>query len=528
MQTVPQSEPKRVIECVEPTTRRSLGTVRALSPAEVQEVVERARTAQVALRRASFAKRRRVLERMLQTVLDEKEELVDVVCRVSGKTRENALTGEIWTVAERLRWHIANGEKHLRPERVSSGLLVHKRATIEYLPRGVVGGIVPWNYPLQNVMNPIIPAIISGNACVVKASEWVAHASARFEKIAQDALEAEGLPRDLVRIVDGYAETGRALVESGVDVLIFIGSVPNGRRVLEASVKNLTPVVLELGGKDPLVVCDDAHIEQAAHAALGGTYINCGQNCVASERILVMDGAYESFENAIAGLVRDFRQGPPLEGRTVDVGGMVTPLQLQLVDGLVRKAIAQGARVVAGGAPTLEDRGSFFRPTVLADVTPDMEIFQEEVFGPVMLLCRVRDDAHAIEVANATRFGLGASVFSRDAKRARRIADAIESGMVAINDFGGMTYMAQDLPFGGIKESGFGRMNGRDGLRSLCNARAVLEDRIPLLHVPSKLFPVGDRDFASASRVVDLMYQPTLAGKLRAAGAFVRSALAKK
>lgn len=527
MQTVTQSDPKRVIQCVEPSTRRSLGTVPALTPEEVVEVVARARKAQAVLRTTSFAKRRRVLERMLQSILDDKEELVDMVCRVSGKTRENALTGEIWPVAEKLRWTIANGEKHLRPERVSSGMLVHKRASIEYLPRGVVAGIVPWNYPLQNIMNPIIPALMAGNACVVKASEWVAAASARFERIAQDALEAEGLPRELVRVIDGYAETGKALVESGVDVLIFIGSVPNGRRVLEASVKNLVPVILELGGKDPLVVCDDAHVEQAAHAALNGTFINCGQNCVASERILIMDGVYDAFEREVSRLVNEFRQGPPLEGQTVDVGGMVTPLQLQLVDKLVQSAIAQGARVVAGGAPTLADRGSFFRPTVLADVTPDMDIFQEEVFGPVMLLCRVRDDQQAIAVANSTRFGLGASVFSKDQKRAKRIADAIESGMVAVNDFGGMTYMAQDLPFGGVKESGFGRLNGRDGLRALTNARAVLEDRFPL-HMPNKLYPVGDADFSTTSRVVDLVYQPTLAGKARALSALVRDALGKK
>lgn len=507
------SAAKSFIDCVEPATRRPLGKVRIDTPEDVKVAIDRARAAQVAFRASSFETRRRVLTRMLSHVIDHAEELCELVCRVSGKTRENAMMGEIWPISEKLRWTIANGEKHLRPERVSSGMLVHKKASIEYHPRGVVGAVVPWNYPLQNVLNLVIPSLMSGNACLVKASEWVAFASERFERIAQEALEAEGFSKDLVRVLNGYGDTGKALVESGADIVVFIGSVPNGRRVLEASVKNLVPVVLELGGKDPLIVCDDADLEQAVHAALGGTFINCGQNCVSSERILVSERIAPAFERRVTEEVSKFRQGASYQDGLCDVGGMVT-LQLELVERLVNKAIEQGARVVVGGRRVRSEQGSFFAPTILADVTPDMDIMQEEVFGPVMLLCKVRDDEHAIEVANGSRFGLGGSVFSKDQARARRIADRLEAGMISINDFGGLTYMAQDLPFGGVKESGFGRMNGRDGLRSLCQARAVLEDRFPL-HVPSKVFPVGAGDFERTKHVVELMYGPDLGRRLR-------------
>jgi acyl-CoA reductase-like NAD-dependent aldehyde dehydrogenase len=356
-------------------------------------------------------------------------------------------------------------------------------------------------------MNPIIPALMAGNGCVVKASEWVAWASARFERIVHEALAAEGIATDLVRVVNGYADTGKALVESGVDAIVFIGSVANGRRVLEASATRLVPVVLELGGKDPLIVCDDADLEQSVHAAMSGCFINCGQNCVASERILVFDGIYDAFEQRVGAFARSLRQGPPLGAKVVDVGAMVTPLQRQIVERLVADAVARGARIVAGGASVLTDEGEYFAPTVLADVTPDMDIMQEETFGPVMLLCRVRDEDHAIDVANGTRFGLGSSVMSRDRRRARRIADRLEAGMTAINDFGGMTYMAQDLPFGGVKESGFGRLNGRDGLRSLTHATAVLDDRLPF-HGATVLYPVGARDYAVVSGILDLMYGP--------------------
>src|SRR5262249_31003268 len=255
-------------------------------------------------------------------------------------------------------------------ERVSSGLLPHKRALIEYAPRGVVGAIIPWNYPLQNVMNPAIPALMAGNAAVIKASEWGGWASARFQRIFDEALSAEGFWPDLVRIVNGYGETGAALVRSGVDAIVFIGSVPNGRRVAEAAASALVPAILELGGKDPMLITDDADLEQAAHAAMNGCFIHCGQNCVASERILVHDAIYDRSERRVAELTSALRQGPPLGGDVVDVGGMTTPLQLAVVERLVRRAVEQGARVVTGGVPAHTDLGAFFAPTILADVTP--------------------------------------------------------------------------------------------------------------------------------------------------------------
>ncbi len=481
--------------------------------AAVRTAVARARQAQRGWSETSFEQRRRVLRRVLDHVLEHIDELTEVVVRDAGKTRENALMGEIWTVCEKLRWTIANGEKHLRPQRVSSGLFVHKRARLEFHPLGVVGAIVPWNYPLQNIMNPAIPALMAGNGVVVKPSEWVAWSAPRVIAILREALEAEGHDPELVQIVQGYAETGRALIEAGVDTLVFIGSVRNGRAVLEAAAKTITPVVLELGGKDPFIVCDDADLEQAVHAAMSGCFISAGQNCVASERLLVFDGIYDAFEQRAAELVGALRQGPPGEG-TVDIGAMVTPLQLEIVERLVNRAVEQGARVVVGGKRVLGERGDFYAPTVLADVTPEMEIMREETFGPVMLLCRVRDEHEAVAIANATGFGLGSSVFSRDRARARRIADRLQAGMTAINEFGGMTYMAQDLTFGGIKQSGFGRMNGADGLRACCNVKAVLDDRFGL-HFANKLFPVGERDFDRIEGAVRLVYGQGLRARLR-------------
>lgn len=522
----PQSQPHpdklEEIHCFDPATRESLGTVPVTSPEDVRRAVMRARDAQKAWRRTSFAQRRRVLARVLDRVLDEDERLVDLVARDCGKTRENALMGEIWPVCEKLRWMLNNGEKHLRAETVSSGMLMHKRARLEFHPLGVVGAIVPWNYPLQNIMNPAIPALMAGNGFVVKPSEWVAWSSQALVDVLRDALAVEGHDPELVQLVNGFGPTGKALIEAGVDTVVFIGSVDNGRRVLETAAHQLTPVVLELGGKDPFIVCDDADLEAAAHGAMGGAFINCGQNCVASERVIVHHKVAPKLEARLAELTRELRQGAPLGGTVVDLGAMATPLQLEIVERLVGRAVEQGARVVVGGRREHTEQGEFFAPTVLADVTPDMDIMQQETFGPVLLLCAVKDDDKAIAVANGTSFGLGSSVFSKNRRRARRIARQVEAGMAGINDYGGMTYMAQDLTFGGIKQSGFGRMNGRDGLRAMCNVKAVLDDRFPFTF-PTKVYPVSAKDFGITRGTLKLLYGRGVRRRLRGLGHLVRT-----
>jgi len=503
----------RTIPCFEPATGRSLGEVAAHTPEDVRRMVAKARRAQEAFAHTSFETRRSVLRHILQHVLDHADELVELVVRDAGKTHENAMMGEIWPVAEKLRWTIGNGERHLRPERVSSGLFVHKKATIEYVPRGVIGVICPWNYPLQNILGPVIPALMSGNASVVKVSEHVAWSARRFQRIFDEALDAHGLSRDLVQIVQGFGDVGAALVSSGVDLVVFTGSMGNGKKVLAESAKTLVPVILELGGKDALVVCDDAELEAAAHAALNGAFIAAGQNCLAAERILVMDGIYDRFVQRVTELARGLRQDVPTNRPgQVDVGALVTPQQLEIVEHLVSDAIAKGARALVGGKRANKP-GNYFEPTVLVDVSPEMAVAQEEAFGPVLSILRVKDDADAVRVANSTAYGLGCTVFSKDAARAKRIADRIQSGSASINDFG-FTYMAQDLPFGGVGGSGFGRLNGREGLRACCHAKAVLEDRVAL-HAPAKVYPVKPHDAELFRGVLRTLYGTGLSERVQ-------------
>jgi acyl-CoA reductase-like NAD-dependent aldehyde dehydrogenase len=517
------AQARGMIPCYEPATLKPLGEVRVVAPDEVATRVAAARKAQKVWAKTPFAERAKVLGLIQDYLLKHADELVDVIVRDSGKTRHNAMVGEIWPTVEKARWTAANGERYLASEQVPAGVFPHKRARIDYVPIGVIGIIAPWNYPLQNVLGPTLPALMAGNAVVIKASEWVAWSSSHFQKIFDAAFKSAGYPVELVQVIDGYAATGAALIGQ-VDKVVFTGSMPNGKRVLAEAAKTLTPVILELGGKDPLIVCDDAHLEQAVHSALTGSFLNCGQNCLASERTLVFERVYDAFAERVSEEATKLRQGNPLGPQTVDVGAIVSPLQLSLIEELVNDAIACGAKLLAGGKRILGDQGQYFQPTVLGDVTPEMRIASEETFGPVMLLMRVRDEAHALEVANGTPYGLGATVVTKDPKRARRMSEQLDVGQVSINDFG-LTYMASELPFGGVRGSGFGRLNGREGLRGCTNPKAVLDDVLPL-HVPAKVFPIGENGVTIARDVIRVLYERTVSGRVNAVVELVK-ALAK-
>jgi acyl-CoA reductase-like NAD-dependent aldehyde dehydrogenase len=511
------------IRCTDPATGQLLGELPAMTPDEVRERVRRARAAQGPWGATSFAERRRVLGLILDHVIEHADELCDLIARDSGKTRENAMLGEIWPICEKLRHTIKSGERDLAPERVSSGLLVHKRARIEYRPLGVIGVICPWNFPLQNVLGPTIPALMAGDAVVVKVSEWTSWSSLRVQRIFDEALNAAGYSTDLVQLITGYGETGAALCNAGVDKVVFTGSMANGRRVAAQCAKTLTPVILELGGKDPMIVCDDAAVEQAVHAALAGTFISSGQMCLAAERVLVFDAVYNQFVDYVVQAAAELRQGPPLAGELVDVGAMTMPHQVEIVERLVQDAVEKGARVRVGGK---RGKGQFFEPTVLTEVEPHMAIAREETFGPVLCVFRVQSEEEAIRIANDTEFGLGSSVFTQDAARGRRIAEQLVAGSTVVNDFG-LAYLANALPFGGVRGSGYGRLNGREGIRAMCNVKAVMEDRFAL-HKPVKLYPVKDGDYQRARHTIEMLYSRSIMRRIESALALARGLFRRK
>ena len=460
--------PEESIPCWDPATLEFLGEVPACSALDMKERVRKARKAQQFWKTSSFAQRRYLLRTIQQFVLENMDTICTVACRDSGKTVLDAMVGELTVTLEKLRWTIAKGESSLRPEYRDSGLMnLHKTSRVEWEPVGVVGAIVPWNYPFHNVFNPMIAAVFSGNAIVIKVSEFAAWSSVYLGKALRKCLEAAGAPLDLVQLCAGYGQAGKALVED-CDKLIFVGSVSVGRKVMEAASraeKAPTPVILELGGKDPFVVCEDAVVDEAmTQLVVRGAFQNMGQNCAGPERFIVYETLYDTFCQKVTDLVKHLKQGPPLgsEGSFVDCGACVHPPSLLNYQRLVDDAVSKGARVLCGGKKnTAWGDAQFFEPTVLCDVTEGMLIAQEETFGPILCIFRVKGtgteaDAEALRLANACRFALSACAHSSSEQRAAWLCRNFESGMASVNDVEGTTYLSQSLPFGGYKDASLG------------------------------------------------------------------------
>ncbi len=509
-----EADKTRTIPCHDPATLEPLGTVPVMDDEAVRRAVERGRSVQASWGATSFAERRAVLEEVLAHIVSHQEEICRLCVRDSGKTMVDAALGEIFPVCEKLRYVIANGARDLAPESRGSGFLQHKKAWVEYQPLGVVGVIAPWNFPFHNIFCPTIPALFAGNAVVVKVSEHTSWSAGPLVDIFRKALAARGHSPDLVQYVTGYGETGAALVRSGVDKIFFTGSPQNGQKVMLTAAENLTPVVLELGGKDPMIVCDDADLDHAVSQAMLGVFTACGQMCVGAERVYVFDGVYDQFVATVERRVKSLRQGPPLAS-TVDVGAMTMPGQLDILERLVADAVHKGAKLLAGGKRRTDLKGQFFEPTILVDVDHTMDITQKEQFGPVMVIMRVTGEEQAIRLANDCPYGLGSSVFSKDVARAERIAKRVRAGMSVVNDYG-LAYMIQSLPFGGVGVSGFGKINGKEGLRACCNEKAMVTDRLRLGGGVA-VYPIRKATFGLAQDVIGVIYAKGPAKKARAA-----------
>ncbi|KAL2161272.1 hypothetical protein VTH06DRAFT_8492 [Thermothelomyces fergusii] len=513
------------IQCYAPATGQFLGLVNPSTPNAIDRAVEQAQAAQKKWATTSFRERRAVLRSMLQHVLDNQEEICRVACLDSGKTMVDAQLGEVLVTVEKLQWTIKHGEKALRPSRRPTNLLMaYKRNTVRYEPLGVVAALVSWNYPFHNLIGPVISALFSGNAILVKVSEQTAWSSSYFANIARGALVAHGHDPALVQTVVCWPQTANHITSHpGVSHITFIGSRPVCHKVAASAAKALIPVVAELGGKDASIVLDsvsDRDLPRVTETLLRGSFQASGQNCIGIERIIATPAIYDRLVSIMEPRVRALRLGPD-----ADVGAMISGASFDRLEGLIADAVRSGARLLAGGKRFVHPdhpKGHYFSPTLLVDVTPDMAIANEECFAPIMVLMRApAPTADAVlSVANAPHFGLGSSVFGAESDpRIPQIVAGIKAGMIAVNDFGA-TYAVQ-LPFGGVAGSGYGRFAGEEGLRGLCNIKAVCEDRAGWLGVrtsipPPMRYPVRDqeRSWRFAKGVVEVGYGLGIAGKM--------------
>ncbi len=457
--------PRDTFDSLSPRTGDVVGTYPVHTAEDVQAAVARAREAAQWWSGLSYDERGELLSTWKGVLTRRIAQLADVVHQETGKPHSDA-TLEAVIALDHIAWAAKNAEKVLRRRKRPSGMLMANiSATVEHKPLGVIGVIGPWNYPVFTPLGSIVYALAAGNAVVFKPSEltpgvgrWLADS---FAEVVPD--------HPVLQVVTGLGETGAALCRAGVDKLAFTGSPETGKKVMAACAETLTPVLVEAGGKDPLIVDEDADLDAAADAALWGACSNSGQTCAGVERVYVHQGVYDDF---VARLVDKAREIHADESADAKLGPITMPEQLAIIRGHIQDALARGGRALLGGAEAVGER--YVQPTVLVDVPEDSAAVQQETFGPTVTVRKVADMDEAVELANNTRYGLGSTFFGK--ARAMDVAGRIRSGMTAINSV--ISFAAvPSLPFGGIGDSGFGRIHGPEGLKEFTYAKAIARQR---------------------------------------------------
>jgi succinate-semialdehyde dehydrogenase/glutarate-semialdehyde dehydrogenase len=467
---------QRPVESVDPATGQLWKRFETCSAATVFEAVRRAKTAQRDWASQPVGARVRVLRRFHESLFRRRREVAAALTRENGKPVAEAIGSEVAIALDFANYYAREAPRFLHAPWFNAGSLAmkRKRVRVAHEPFGVIGVISPWNYPFMLSAGVVIPALVTGNAVLLKPSEFTPESGEILRSLLTDA----GIPRDVFTVLQGDGSTGAALCDSAVEKIFFTGSVQTGRRVAVKCAERLVPCALELGGSDAAIVLADANVHHAASGIAWGRFSNAGQTCVAPKRIYVEAPAYDAFIAELGRVVRALKVGAG-GVRETDVGPMIRGDAVAALESQRDEAVSRGAMVVATAtAPSAASPGggSFFAPTVLANVPADARVLREETFGPLLPVVRVQNADEAIALANASEFGLSASIWSADTARAARMAQRIEAGSVVINDAVVVAGMA-DVPHGGVKQSGIGRTHGRAGLEECVRTKATVIDR---------------------------------------------------
>ena len=502
--------PVDTLPSLDPATGHTLGYFEKTPPALLPDILTRDRAAQAKWLNVSMEARSARLHALRRQILSARDSLAQAVVRESGKPRVEALFADIFVALDSAKYFAENTRRFLRTRRVPHHSMAAKAkgGYLVYEPLGVIGIISSWNYPLAIPISQIVPAVAAGNAVVCKTSEFTPQCGQLIAKLFVDA----GFPQDLMTIVQGGGEIGQALIDASPDKIIFTGSVATGRRVAEACAKRLIPTVLELGGKDAMIVLRDANPDVAASAAVWGSYTNCGQVCLSVERLFVEETAAEKFTTLCVEKTKKLRLGPGSEPST-DVGPLIRPEHVHRMRDLLGDAVQRGAKILCGGNPRPDLGPNFFEPTVVTGVDSTMRLFQEETFGPILAIQVVKNAKDAVARANDSPFALAASVWTHDATHGMSIAAELRAGAVMVND--AISYFAvAEAPHGGCKHSGWGRTHGQAGLLEMVQTKYIDVDRLPRREKPW-WFRYGADLERAADSFLQFEYGDGLAARLR-------------
>lgn len=489
-----------------PATLEALYDIECQNKDDVNAIVAKARAAQPAWAALSIAERVAYMRRLRDVILDNQQKILDVVIRETGKPMQDALTFEVFAVCAFITYWCEQAGKTLAPETMrGAGLLgLMKKIHLIYKPLGVVGVIAPWNGPFVLTANPCIQAMLAGNTVVAKGSEITPYCSKLLEDLCREA----GFPEGVCNVLIGDGMTGAALTQAAVNKVSFTGSVATGKKVALACIDHLVPYTLELGGKDAMIVCADADIDKAVHAAVWGGCVNTGHFCCGIERIYVAASIYDEFVSKAAAMAKALRQGQT-HGVNEDLGAVFWDRQLAIIEAHVDDAKKRGGKIMAGGQRKAGEKGLYYEATIMVDVPEDADLIKHETFGPVLPIAKFNTIDEAIRLANASNYGLHGSVWTKDVNKGIEIAQKIETGSMAVNDIG-MMYGVANAPFGGVKESGVGSVNGRFGLRGYAHAMPIV---VGMYRGVDSGYPHDQKKFEQMKKLMNFLWKNPI-GKL--------------
>lgn len=483
-----------------PITQEKIAEFSVDDQASVEEKIGRAEQAFPAWRDLSIQERGKYLKRLRAVIYEQSDRIADVISTSTGKPNIEAWNAEIIPILDLISYYMKRGPKILADQAIRLHLFIHKKSLLRFEPYGVIAILSPWNYPFSIPMGEIVQALLAGNSVVLKVSEAVLPVA----KLIEDLCNRATLPENLIQFLYGGGETGAALVGSPkVKKISFTGSTIVGQKILEQAAKNLTPCVLELGGKDPAIVLPDADIRKAARGIVWGAFTNAGQTCASVERVYVDRNIVQEFTEAVIDETKKLK----LER---DVGAVTLKSQFERYRAHLEDALKKGAKILVGGR---EVDQAFFEPTILIHVNHDMIVMREETFGPILPIMMVDSEEEALQKVNDSSYGLTASIWSRNQKRAQRLAKKIEAGTVTINDCI-FTNALPETPWGGYKKSGMGRVHSDSGLREYVQTKHMNSDRLSL---PAFWwFPYTARSYKLSRALADLIAAPRLIQRVKA------------